>query len=161
MGTAGDCGASLRITIIPCGFDPKEFWPISKQFARIAIGLPPNERVILQLGRMVPRKGVDTVIRGLARDSRGALWTGTSRPPHHSPQYNLLIGSLQPGYLNGTENFIGPHGLNTNGCVQCHVVPVTVANPTDQNPSGISTARKYSRSCRTPKAYRQHCARPV
>jgi glycosyltransferase involved in cell wall biosynthesis len=56
-----------KITIIPCGFDPMEFWPISKQFARIAVGLPPEERVIVQVGRMVPRKGVDNVVRGFAR----------------------------------------------------------------------------------------------
>jgi hypothetical protein len=68
-------------------------------------------------------------------NSRGALWTGTSRPPHESPQYNLLIGSLQPGYLNGKANYIGPHGLNTNGCVQCHLHQETVANPTDLSPN--------------------------
>jgi D-inositol-3-phosphate glycosyltransferase len=56
-----------RITIVPGGFDPAEFWPIGKVLARVALGLPLNERVILQLGRMVPRKGVDTAIKGLAR----------------------------------------------------------------------------------------------
>jgi phosphoheptose isomerase len=56
-----------KVTIIPGGFDPGEMWPISKPLARIALGLLPDEPVILQLGRMVPRKGVDTAIRGLAR----------------------------------------------------------------------------------------------
>ncbi len=56
-----------RVTIIPCGFDPLELSPISKPLARFALNLPPEEKVILQLGRLVPRKGVDTVIRGLAR----------------------------------------------------------------------------------------------
>ena len=55
-----------KITIIPCGFNPVEFEPLSKPLARVALGLPAEERVILQLGRMVPRKGVDTVIRSLA-----------------------------------------------------------------------------------------------
>lgn len=55
-----------KITIIPCGFDPAEFKPINKTVARLALGLPLKERIILQLGRMVPRKGVDTVIRGVA-----------------------------------------------------------------------------------------------
>jgi glycosyltransferase involved in cell wall biosynthesis len=54
-----------KITIIPCGFDPTELAPISKPLARFALNLPPEERVILQLGRMVPRKGVDTVIAAL------------------------------------------------------------------------------------------------
>jgi D-inositol-3-phosphate glycosyltransferase len=56
-----------RITIIPCGFDPNEFFPISKPLARVLLGYAPDERIILQLGRLVPRKGIDTVIRGFAR----------------------------------------------------------------------------------------------
>ncbi|MBW4469921.1 MAG: glycosyltransferase [Stenomitos rutilans HA7619-LM2] len=55
-----------KIVIIPCGFNPMEFEPLSKPLARVALGLPADERVILQLGRMVPRKGIDTVIRSLA-----------------------------------------------------------------------------------------------
>ncbi len=55
-----------RITIIPGGFDPGQFWPIGKALARVALGIPPEDRIILQLGRMVPRKGVDTVIQGYA-----------------------------------------------------------------------------------------------
>ena len=56
-----------RITIIHGGFDPAELWPISKPLARVSLGLPPDEPLILQLGRLVPRKGVDAVIRGFAR----------------------------------------------------------------------------------------------
>ena len=56
-----------RITVIPGGFDPAEMWPISKPLARATLGLSPDEPVILQLGRMVPRKGVDNVIRGFSR----------------------------------------------------------------------------------------------
>ena len=56
-----------RITVVPGGFDPTEFWPISKALARVSLGINPDEPVILQLGRLVPRKGVDTVIRGFAR----------------------------------------------------------------------------------------------
>ncbi|HEY8491699.1 MAG TPA: glycosyltransferase [Dehalococcoidia bacterium] len=60
-----------RITIIPCGFDQTEFFPISKALARVALGFAPEERIILQLGRMVPRKGIDTVIRGFQRLVQG------------------------------------------------------------------------------------------
>ncbi len=52
-----------KITIIPCGFDASEFWQIEKTTARRILGLPSHENLILQLGRLVPRKGVDTVIR--------------------------------------------------------------------------------------------------
>jgi D-inositol-3-phosphate glycosyltransferase len=56
-----------KIRIIPCGFDPAEMWPLDKNLSREALGIPRHEKVVLQLGRMVPRKGVDTVVRGFAR----------------------------------------------------------------------------------------------
>jgi glycosyltransferase involved in cell wall biosynthesis len=60
-----------RIATIPCGFSPSEFGPDDKRRARAALGLPPEGPVILQLGRMVPRKGVDNVIRAVARPRKG------------------------------------------------------------------------------------------
>jgi len=56
-----------KMTIIPCGFDPSEFYPIEKTEARAFLGLNPTEPLILQLGRLVPRKGVDTAICGFAK----------------------------------------------------------------------------------------------
>jgi glycosyltransferase involved in cell wall biosynthesis len=56
-----------RIRVIPCGFDPAEFWPMDRGRARRELGLDPDEKVVLQLGRMVPRKGVDNVVRSVAR----------------------------------------------------------------------------------------------
>jgi D-inositol-3-phosphate glycosyltransferase len=52
-----------RISIIPCGFNPKEFYPVDKMKARKELQLKENEKIILQLGRIVPRKGIDNVIR--------------------------------------------------------------------------------------------------
>ncbi|HZW22493.1 glycosyltransferase family 1 protein [Noviherbaspirillum sp.] len=56
---------SDRIDIVPCGFDPDEFWPVTLD-ARQQLGLGQDEFIVLQLGRMVPRKGVDNVIRAVA-----------------------------------------------------------------------------------------------
>jgi D-inositol-3-phosphate glycosyltransferase len=56
---------SSRMRMIPCGFDPDELRPVSRADARAHLGLPPDRPIVLQLGRMVPRKGVDTVIRAL------------------------------------------------------------------------------------------------
>ena len=56
-----------RIAVVPCGFDPAELAPIEKRLARHILGLPGDERLILHLGRLVPRKGIDTVIKGVAR----------------------------------------------------------------------------------------------
>ena len=55
-------------------------------------------------------------------NSRGAVWTSTSRPPHHSPQYNMLLGTV--GQL---ATGLAPHQpaahalLITNQCVGCHM----------------------------------------
>lgn len=60
-----------RIERVPCGFDPAEFSPVPH--ARKSLGIGPAEFVVLQLGRMVERKGVDNVIRAVAllRRDRG------------------------------------------------------------------------------------------
>ena len=56
---------SYKIVIIPCGFSHQEFYPIDKQLARKTLKLDADKHIILQLGRMVPRKGVDNVIKSL------------------------------------------------------------------------------------------------
>ncbi len=65
-------GALERVAIVPCGVDPQEFWPVGEE-ARVRLGLAPEAFVVLQLGRMVPRKGVDTVLQALRqlRDVHG------------------------------------------------------------------------------------------
>ncbi|MBT1703819.1 glycosyltransferase [Chryseosolibacter indicus] len=56
-----------KITIIPCGFNPNEFYPMDKMLARMVLNIDCNEFVVLQLGRMVPRKGIDNVISAVGR----------------------------------------------------------------------------------------------
>lgn len=56
--------APERLTVVPCGFDPDEFWPVQGD-PRARLNLHTAEFVVLQLGRMVPRKGVDTVLHAL------------------------------------------------------------------------------------------------
>jgi D-inositol-3-phosphate glycosyltransferase len=59
-----------RICIIPCGFNPHEFYPLDRLLARMVLNIDHNDPLLLQLGRMVPRKGVDTVLRALGRARR-------------------------------------------------------------------------------------------
>ncbi|HEY9007359.1 MAG TPA: glycosyltransferase [Ohtaekwangia sp.] len=56
-----------KISVVPCGFNPQEFYPIDQLLARMVLSLDASEYIILQLGRMVPRKGVDNVVRALAK----------------------------------------------------------------------------------------------
>jgi hypothetical protein len=94
---------------------------------------------------------------GQCHNTRGARWDGKSyavvtnggspvvaltpnvsisRPPHHSVQYNVLIGIIQPDYLNTNAagvatNFTSRHSgftgnpYNTNQCVTCHMPSYT------------------------------------
>jgi D-inositol-3-phosphate glycosyltransferase len=79
-------GASRRnIDIVPCGFDPHELRPMREQ-ARQRLGLSADEFVVLQLGRMVPRKGVDNVIESLA----------VLRDQHHIRARLLVVGGDAP-----------------------------------------------------------------
>jgi D-inositol-3-phosphate glycosyltransferase len=89
-----------RITTIPCGFDQNEFWPISKPLARARLGLDQEEKILLHLGRMVPRKGADNIIRALGRlqrhhhlNPRLLIVGGESETP--DPQITPEIGRLQ------------------------------------------------------------------
>jgi glycosyltransferase involved in cell wall biosynthesis len=81
------CGASPeRIAQVPCGVDLSEFAPGDRLAARRRLGLDPDEFIVLQLGRLVPRKGIDNVIRAVGRLGEGKRWRllvvgGESREP--------------------------------------------------------------------------------
>lgn len=89
-----------KITVIPCGFDSAELGPMDKAHARAALGLAMDDRVILQLGRMVPRKGVDSVIRAIALLHRvhgidAKLLVVGGESDHPDPLITPEIGRLQ------------------------------------------------------------------
>ncbi len=108
-----------RIRIIPCGFDTTEFWAINKTRARLTLGLPPDEPLILQLGRMVPRKGVDNAIRGFAHLSkqyapaaRLLVVGGESETPdpHLTPEISRLQTIAQELGVAPRVSFVGRRG---------------------------------------------------
>src|SRR5690606_19338158 len=89
-----------RISVVPCGFDPTELAPVPKRRARAALGLPRGAFVVLQLGRLVPRKGIATAIEGFARfvratgvDARLLIVGGESHRP--DPSLTPEIGRLR------------------------------------------------------------------
>jgi D-inositol-3-phosphate glycosyltransferase len=60
-------GADRRtIWVIPCGYDPLELEPLPKQISRAHLNIPAAPFVVLLLGRLVPRKGIDNAIKGFA-----------------------------------------------------------------------------------------------
>ncbi len=60
-------GVASRIDTVPCGVDLSQFSPGSQSQARQRLGLAEHEFVVLQLGRIVPRKGIDNVILAVAK----------------------------------------------------------------------------------------------
>jgi D-inositol-3-phosphate glycosyltransferase len=88
-----------KLTIVPCGFDPEELAPVDRSLARRELGLSENERVILHVGRMVPRKGADNVIRGFGRyvknsPEKSRLLIVGGESDHPDPKITPEIGRL-------------------------------------------------------------------
>jgi D-inositol-3-phosphate glycosyltransferase len=74
-----DYGApSDKIGIVPCGVDLNLFRPIEKKAARKSLGLPPDETILLYVGRFDPLKGLSRLLEAL-----GFL--------RHYPRLRLLI----------------------------------------------------------------------
>ena len=105
-----------RIAIVPCGFDPGEFEPMSRPLARMDLGLDPTEPTLLQLGRMVPRKGVDNVIRALGvleREhrvrARLLVVGGATRDPDPvaTPELARLAGIARDEGVEDRVTFVG------------------------------------------------------
>jgi hypothetical protein len=70
---------------------------------------------------------------GQCHNMRGATWQTSSRPPHHSPQYNILIG--QGGYDLGNPR-IAAHGRDIQKqCAHCHTHAHEVNSPSEEEPN--------------------------
>jgi D-inositol-3-phosphate glycosyltransferase len=55
-----------KITIIPPGVDTCHFYPIPTDEAREYIGVDPNKKLVLFVGRIEPLKGLDTLIKAVS-----------------------------------------------------------------------------------------------
>jgi len=105
-----------HIAIVPCGFSPTEFYPIAKKEARKHLKLPVNDRIILQLGRMVPRKGIDNVIKSLKYIEYARVrlvvvgGEGGKKQFLASPEYKRLKRIAVEYGKNAIVEFVGPKG---------------------------------------------------
>ncbi len=67
-----------KLVIIPPGVDTCHFYPIPADEAKQFIGLKPEDRMVLFVGRIEPLKGIDTLIQAMSRlDLKGV-----NRPVH-------------------------------------------------------------------------------
>ncbi len=55
-----------KLVVIPPGVDVSHFYPIPADEARTYIGLKPDDRMILFVGRIEPLKGVDTLLEAMS-----------------------------------------------------------------------------------------------
>ena len=55
-----------KITIIPPGVDTSHFYPIPEDEARQYVGVDPDNKLVLFVGRIEPLKGLDTLIRAIS-----------------------------------------------------------------------------------------------
>jgi len=81
-----------NITVIPCGTSINHFGSVSSSVARQALGIAPDEHVVLYVGRFDPRKGIETLVRAVnhscLRDSgKLRLIIGGGSRPGHSDGY--------------------------------------------------------------------------
>lgn len=147
---------SKRVAVVPCGVDVSELGPAESVAARARLGLDENEFTVLQLGRMVPRKGIDNVIRGVAELRRRhgiaarLLVVGgeTARPdPAHTPEIGRLQEIARREAIDDRVVFTGRRERHVLGDFYC-AADVFVTTPWYE-PFGITPLEAMA------------CARPV
>jgi D-inositol-3-phosphate glycosyltransferase len=109
-----DGADASRLSMVPCGVDLHEFGPGDKAQARQALGVAEHEFVVLQLGRMVPRKGVDNVVQAMSylgdgRPARLLVVGGNSTDPDdgQTPEITRLRELAQQCGVAPRVTFVG------------------------------------------------------
>jgi D-inositol-3-phosphate glycosyltransferase len=77
-----------KMVTIPPGVDTSRFYPIPPDEAKAVIGVPPEDRLLLFVGRIEPLKGIDTLIRAMAYVRENRLLKDCPDCPH----YLAIIG---------------------------------------------------------------------
>ncbi|MBD2138230.1 glycosyltransferase family 1 protein [Anabaena sp. FACHB-1237] len=101
------------IDIIPCGTDVRQFGSIGKIAARAELGIDPDTKVVLYVGRFDPRKGIETLVRAV-RESKF----------YESKKIQLIIGGGSiPGNSDGRERDRIEGIVKELGMVECTSFP--------------------------------------
>lgn len=89
-----------KVSIVPPGVDTHHFYPIPEDEAKEVVGISPQERMALFVGRIEPLKGVDTLIRAMA-----ILKQNCER--FVCPHYLVIIGGDPEGHPERDESEMG------------------------------------------------------
>ncbi|MBD1871388.1 glycosyltransferase family 1 protein [Leptolyngbya sp. FACHB-671] len=82
-----------NIDIIPCGTDIRRFGAVDRQTARQQLGISPETKVVLYVGRFDPRKGIETLVRAV----------NYPEVRQHSDFKLMIAGGSRPGQSDGDE----------------------------------------------------------
>ncbi|MBE9213738.1 glycosyltransferase family 1 protein [Plectonema cf. radiosum LEGE 06105] len=85
--------AKGNIDVIPCGTDIERFGRVDRKAARTELGINPQTKLVMYVGRFDPRKGIETLVRAV-RESK----------LFGSEDLKLMIcGGSRPGQSDGDE----------------------------------------------------------
>jgi hypothetical protein len=78
----------------------------------------------------------DINICAQCHNHRGASWSSSSRPPHHSPQYNILLGTVGELGEGQTPAGAAAHTFIDGQCAGCHMQTKPFTSETDPEVTG-------------------------
>ena len=112
-----------KLVVIPPGVDTSHFYPIPSDEAKQFIGLKPENRMVLFVGRIEPLKGVDTLIKamaclelqGLHRPVHLAIIGGevNGNPEDMTEEMARLQKMCDDLFMGGMVVFLGKRGQDT------------------------------------------------
>ena len=82
-----------NIVVIPCGTNIDCFGSIDRNAGRAKIGIEPEEKVVMYAGRFDQRKGIETLVRAVARNE----------VKRHENLKLMIVGGYTPGEKDGDE----------------------------------------------------------
>ena len=82
-----------NIVVIPCGTNIDCFGSIDRNAGRAKIGIEPEEEVVMYAGRFDQRKGIETLVRAVARNE----------VKRHENLKLMIVGGYTPGEKDGAE----------------------------------------------------------
>ncbi|WP_413467335.1 glycosyltransferase [Pleurocapsa sp. FMAR1] len=82
-----------NITVIPCGTNIDCFGSIDCDNGRAKLGINPDDKVVMYAGRFDQRKGIETLVRAVAKDE----------VKRHKNLKLMIVGGFTPGESDGLE----------------------------------------------------------
>ena len=82
-----------NIAVIPCGTNIDCFGSIDRDAGRTKLGIEPNEKLVMYAGRFDQRKGIETLVRAIARPE----------VRRHENLKLMIAGGYTPGEKDGIE----------------------------------------------------------